>query len=465
MSSDPAAPAIPWLERRIWALDAARGYVSTLFGVFVLSATRGAVVAVFFLALGVYLMADGVVDLLLSWRAARGSGQERARWLTGLVSVTAGIGAIVAHESFVFFLIIAFGIRSIIQGGAEIWRSVSSLWRRQRRPVGAGEPFLWLGGLGRVALGVAIIAVSPLIFVALLLYLGIYLIVDGLVAINDAALKRGQRGVGYISPAPIAPHDAAVPLVDPERPGALRALAFVRRGGANGLGHAAWAFEWSNGWFNAGSVENPSGAPFAPVERMGMWTAHTLEPVATMMRQETPYDEFKVMFVEEPRFADAWRAVVWVSRMPYSVQRRNCADSAYDVLRTYGAEALRDTAQKSVPNDWYDAIPGPSYRIADHAAIPIRPHRVAGSIERRVRDLPLAISPRALAQAPPWRASGGRAWYEIRMRLELVNEEALQAAGVALKRMKRLAQRDRGQPGAEAGARTTRRSGAHKAWP
>jgi uncharacterized membrane protein HdeD (DUF308 family) len=465
MSSNPAVSAIPWLERRMWALDAARGYLSTLFGVFVLSATRGAVLVAFFVALGVYLMADGVIDLLLSWRALHGRGQERTRWLTGLVSVVAGIGAIVAHESFLLFLIIAFGLRSIVQGGADIWRSVSSLWRRARQPLSAGEPFLWVGGLGRLALGIAIIAVSPLIFVALLLYLGIYLIVDGLVAINGAALKRGQRGAGYVSSASAAPASVVVPLADPERPEALRAVAFVRRSGANGLGHTGWAFEWPNGWFNAGSVENPSGAPFAPVEKMGMWTAHTLEPVATMIRQATPYDEFKLLFVDEPRCIEAWRAAVWVSRTPYSVQRRNCADATYDVLRTYGAEALPDTAQKSIPNEWYDAIPGPSYRIADHPALPIRPHRVAGSIERRARDLPLTISPRAPAKAPAWRALGGRAWYEIRMRLELINEEALQAARVALEWVKRLAQRPRRRAGREASARETGRRGAHRAWP
>ena len=452
MSSNPVASAIPWLERNVWALDAARGYLSTLFGVFVLSAARGAVVVAFFVALGVYLMADGIVDLLLSWRALRRKGPERTRWLTGLVSVVAGIGAVVAHESFLLFLIIAFGVRSIVQGGADIWRSVSSLWRRSRQPLSAGEPYLWVGGLGRLALGVAIIAVSPLIFVVLLLYLGVYLIVDGLVAINVSALKRGQRGAGYISAAPAAPANAVVPLADPERPGTLRAVVFARRSGANGLGHAGWAFEWPNGWFNAGSVENPTGAPFAPVDKMGMWTAHTLEPVATMMRQIVPYDEFKLLFVEQPRFIEAWRVAVWVSRTPYSVQRRNCADAAYDVLRTYGAEALPDTAQKSVPNEWYDAIPGPSYRIADHAAIPIRPHRVAGSIERRARDLPLTISPYATAQAPAWRAAGGRAWYEIRMRLELINEEALQAARLALSRARRIIQRGRGQPQPEAGA-------------
>ena len=50
---------IPWLERHAWALDAARGFLSVTMGVFVLSASRGAVVAALFVAIGVYLVVDG----------------------------------------------------------------------------------------------------------------------------------------------------------------------------------------------------------------------------------------------------------------------------------------------------------------------------------------------------------------------------------------------------------------------
>ncbi len=432
---------IPWLERHAWALDAARGFLSVTMGVFVLSASRGAVVAALFVAIGVYLVVDGCLDMLLSWRARGTESQGRTRWITGLVSISAGIGAIAVHQSFLLILIAVFGVRSIIQGGSEIWRSVAYLWRRRRETLSAGERFLWLGGLGRVALGVVVIAVSPWLLVVLLLAFGVYLIVDGLAAIHLATLKRERRGGVYTGSSPIAPPDAEVPLMDPERPGALRALVFVRRSGANGLGHVAWAFEWPNGWFNAGSVENPSGAPFAPVEKMGGWMAHTRDLTATMIRQIVPYDEFKVLFVENPRFIAAWRTAVWVSRMPYSAQRRNCVDSVYDVLRAYGVESLRDPAQRSIPYEWYDAIPGPSYRIADHPEIPVRWSRVSDFFERRLRDIPLVISPRAHASEPAWRAMGGRAWHELRALFEMVNEEVLQTASAALKQARELIER------------------------
>ncbi len=449
---------IPWFERHIWTLDAARGFLSVTLGVFVLSASSGVVVTALFVVIGAYLLVDGVLDTLLSWRARGSESPQRARWITGLVSIAAGLGAITLHRAFLLVLIIVFGARAIIRGGMEIWRSVSSLWRRQRETLGAGERFLWMGGLGRMALGAASVAAAPWLFVVLLLAFGVYLIVDGLVAIHLATLKRERRGEGYFSLAPIAPPDTEVPLTDPERPGALRVFVFVRRRGANGLGHVAWAFEWPNGWFNAGSVENPLGAPYAPVEKMGGWMAHTLDLIATMTRPAFSYDEYKALFVDEPRFLAAWRTAVWVSRLPYVAQRRNCIDNVYDVLRAYGVEALPDPARRGIPNDWYDMIPGPSYPIAEYAAIPVRRSHVSGSIETRMRDIPLSVSPRAIASEPAWRATGGRAWHELRMVFELLNEEILQTANAGFKQARVLIQRLRGQPRAKAGAEERRAS-------
>src|SRR5205807_9100785 len=79
-----------------------------------------------------------------------------------------------------------------------------------------------------------------------------------------------------------------------------RAVVFVRRLGANGLGHIGWAFEWNNGWFNTGSVENKTNKPYAKPEEMGFWTAHTLDPIATMHRQHSTYDEYKLFYIAQP---------------------------------------------------------------------------------------------------------------------------------------------------------------------
>jgi hypothetical protein len=61
---------------------------------------------------------------------------------------------------------------------------------------------------------------------------------------------------------------AMLEIPDDLPPTTRRAIVFIRRMGATGLGHIAWAFEWYNGWFNAGSVENATNKPYAMPEEM-----------------------------------------------------------------------------------------------------------------------------------------------------------------------------------------------------
>ncbi len=145
---------------------------------------------------------------------------------------------------------------------------------------------------------------------------------------------------------------------------------------------------------------------------MGFWTAHTLNPVATMQKQNSTYDEFKLFYVMRPRPKEAWRTVVWESRQPYFGLRHNCNDVAYDVLRAYGTSELLDPAQEHVPNDWYDALPGCSYTIAEHAVIPLHLRRMSQR-ELATREILLTIPTRIEGTAPPWRMRGGRAWEEL----------------------------------------------------
>src|SRR5262249_358553 len=107
---------------------------------------------------------------------------------------------------------------------------------------------------------------------------------------------------------------------------------------------------------------------------------------------------------------------------------------AYDVLRAYGTARLTDTAQASVPNEWYDSLPGESYRISEHPVIPLRPGVTAHipHAPHGVRQLLLAISPEADVAPPPWRTGEARGFYEIVAQLELMNEHALRLLGVVV---------------------------------
>lgn len=434
--------SVAWFTEHFWVVDVARAFLSIALGVIVLSelAPERKLTSLVFFGLGLYLLADGVMDIIASWVALRRRDPERSRFVSGLVSAVVGAGTLIAGQSMVVLILAAFGLRLCVYGLLDIWRSISSLWRRHTQPLGYGERFAWLPGIWRITLGVALIALSPVLYLLAVIYFGAYLLIDGLFSLNSAAQRRSRTG--YVWRSEVAGADVEVPVVDPEHPERRRAVVFVRRSGASGLGHVSWAFEWQNGWFNAGSVENVSGAPFVAPDKMGFWTAETLDPVTTMLEKDPPYDEFKIFFVDEPHSVDAWRIVVWVSRIPYAVHGRNCADCAYDVLRSFGLEHMRDPAQKSIPNEWYDSLPGLSYRIADHPVIPLRPDAVT-PVNDHLREIPLKPSAHALGHRPSWRAGGGRAIYELRQRLEYINEETLLTLHAAYAAARRVAERVR----------------------
>ncbi len=131
-----------------------------------------------------------------------------------------------------------------------------------------------------------------------------------------------------------------------------------------------------------------------------------------MLKASSSYDEFKLFYVVQPRPKEAWRTVIWESRQPYSALRHNCNDVAYDILRAYGVVELLDPAQEHVPNDWYDALPGRSYAVAEHPVIPLH-LRIRSQRELPLNEILLTIPPHIQGMPPPWRMRGWRAWQEL----------------------------------------------------
>jgi hypothetical protein len=244
----------------------------------------------------------------------------------------------------------------------------------------------------------------------LFIFISVYAICDGLYLVGRGLLLRFAPAFFTKSTSQVLENRPEfldnIPLTT------RRAVVFVRRLGANGLGHIGWAFEWTNGWFNTGSVENKKNRPFVIPEEMGFWTAHTLDPIATMRRQNSTYDEYKLFYVAQPRPKEAWRTAIWESRQPYYALRHNCNDVAYDILRAYGAIELLDPAGEHVPNDWYDDLPGPSYKIAEHPVIPMRLHKMSQR-ELAISEILLTIPSRIKGTPPPWRQRGWRAMQEL----------------------------------------------------
>jgi hypothetical protein len=143
----------------------------------------------------------------------------------------------------------------------------------------------------------------------------------------------------------------------------VRAAVFVRRSGANGVGHVGWAFDCDAILADCGAVENPSGDPLnvQPID-MGFWTDTSIDPVQfAKLRQ---YDEVKYFDLSGAQPAMAYGKMLWVAAQPYEVVGRNCLNDVYDVLTTYGVANLPPPVDHWFPNDWFDRVNAPSMPVA-----------------------------------------------------------------------------------------------------
>jgi uncharacterized membrane protein HdeD (DUF308 family) len=389
------------IHTRIWWMEIARGLITITFA-FLIFILRGYSIKLLIYALGFYLIIDGCIDIYKVATGKRISQHKFHHYLGSTISVVVGIISFVSPSLTIILLAWMMAIRVIIRG--------IRVFNDARKLHGKSAGLTWLYGI-LVEVCALVLLIFPVLTLTYLVYfIAIYSFFDGAYLLTRGLLLRFAPHVlsAYYRPASEILLDLPANLPATTR----RALVFVRRSGATGLGHIAWAFEWPNGWFNAGSVEDIHRKPFAKPEEMGFWNSHTLDPIGAMQKQQSTYDEYKVYHVQQPRPKDAWKTVVWESREPYSLVRHNCNDVAYDVLRAFGVTDLLDPAKENVPNDWYDALPGATFPIEKYPVVPLRLHKLSQR-ELATNEITITIPPRIQGNPPPWREQGFRAWIEI----------------------------------------------------
>ena len=106
----------------------------------------------------------------------------------------------------------------------------------------------------------------PFSLILIVLFMSSYALVDGLYLLVRGLLLRLKPAV-FVAPEGKA---GSPPDLLADLPTARRAIIFVRYGGAHGLGHVGWVFEWNNGWFNVGAMENEEGTPFTQTTGDGL---------------------------------------------------------------------------------------------------------------------------------------------------------------------------------------------------
>ncbi|MGZ3643359.1 MAG: hypothetical protein ACXVCM_05855 [Ktedonobacteraceae bacterium] len=231
---------------RLWWMEVLRGIVAISFGLMFIFID----VRLFIYAVGAYLIIDGSLDAYKIAKGKRATKRRVLSYLGSALSILLGLICFVFHLLALFFILFIIVIRIIIR----VFRVLFDARGSGSRYAG----LIWLYGalLGLYILALIIFPSETLNFKLHLLFIFIsaYALCDGLYLIGRGLLLRFAPGVFTRSTSQILENQPEfldnIPLTT------RRAVVFVRRLGANGLGHIGWAFEWNNGWFNTGSVEN-----------------------------------------------------------------------------------------------------------------------------------------------------------------------------------------------------------------
>jgi uncharacterized membrane protein HdeD (DUF308 family) len=178
------------LARNWWAL-VLRGLLGVALGVLTFTlpeATLGALVLVF----GAYALVDGVLGVIAAVGGARGDRSWWALLLGGLAGILAGVAALALPEATALVLLYVIAAWAVLTGGLEVTAAVRL--REQIRD----EWLLGLSGLLSIAFGVLIMiapAAGPL---AVVLVIGAYAVLSGLVLL---VLGLRLRAAGRRPPA------------------------------------------------------------------------------------------------------------------------------------------------------------------------------------------------------------------------------------------------------------------------
>lgn len=184
------------LLTRNWGWVALRGVVALLFGVLALF-NPGITLVALILLFGAYALIDGIFMVVSAIARRHGGPRWVALLLGGLVGIAAGVVTYLMPGVTAVVLLMVIAVWAIFTGIAEIVAAV-----RLRKEI-AGEWFFILAGLLALAFGAVLIVQPGAGALALVLWIGAYAVISGVLLI---ALGFRLRSWGRMHPAYSAAH-------------------------------------------------------------------------------------------------------------------------------------------------------------------------------------------------------------------------------------------------------------------
>jgi uncharacterized membrane protein HdeD (DUF308 family) len=168
-----------------WWVFILRGVAAILLGIAVFIFPGAALVVVIAL-IAAYFLVDGGFTTVYAIQ-----NRSQPRWwvslLEGLISIAVGIGAILFPRMTVEILVYVVGFWAILSGGMEI------IFATQTRKEVKNEWWIILSGILSIGFGIYLVLNPGIGLVTLLVLLGIYAIVSGVLKILFAFRVKGLR--------------------------------------------------------------------------------------------------------------------------------------------------------------------------------------------------------------------------------------------------------------------------------
>ncbi len=186
------------LLARNWGWLMLRGVAALIFGVLTLF-NPGITLVVLVILFGAYAIVDGVFALITALANRRAERQWVALLINGLISVAVGIATFVWPGITAFALLYLIAAWALITGVMEIITAI------RLREIIRGEWFLILAGLLSILFGVLLFFRPGAGALAVVLWIGAYAVIFGLLLIALAfRLRSWLRGEGGGGAAAIA---------------------------------------------------------------------------------------------------------------------------------------------------------------------------------------------------------------------------------------------------------------------
>ena len=183
---------------RNWGWVVLRGFVAILFGVLTLF-NPGITLAALILLFGAYTLVDGIFMVITALAHRRGQARWVALLIGGLLGIAAGVVTFYMPGLTAVVLLAIIAVWAIITGMAELVAAI-----RLRKEI-TDEWIFALAGLLAVAFGVILIARPGPGALAMVLWIGAYALISGVMLV---ALGFRLRSWGRLHPGSATPHPA-----------------------------------------------------------------------------------------------------------------------------------------------------------------------------------------------------------------------------------------------------------------